>query len=130
MIVLDANVIIAYLDGKNVHHQRAEELLAREIDDDLGVNSAVPLPTSPSTRGLHCPNVVGASSTCTQICPRPALMPQHRMRCSISFQTSRWRSGDSVCQKCCGLGAAHWGRASHAERETHLLTQRTRTAAW
>lgn len=39
MIVLDANVIIAYLDGKDVHHQRAEELLAREIDDDFGANS-------------------------------------------------------------------------------------------
>ncbi len=38
MIVLDANVLIAYLDGKNVHHARAEELLAREIDDDFGVN--------------------------------------------------------------------------------------------
>lgn len=36
MIVLDANVIIAYLDGKDAHHQRAEELLAREIDDDFG----------------------------------------------------------------------------------------------
>lgn len=39
MIVLDANVIIAYLDGENVHHQRAEELLALEIDDDFGANS-------------------------------------------------------------------------------------------
>lgn len=39
MIVPDANVIIAYLDGENVHHQRAEELLAREIDDDFGANS-------------------------------------------------------------------------------------------
>lgn len=39
MIVLDASVIIAYLDGNDVHHQRAEELLAREIGDDFGVNS-------------------------------------------------------------------------------------------
>lgn len=39
MIVLDANVLIAYLDGKNTHHGRAEELLAREIDEDFGANS-------------------------------------------------------------------------------------------
>ena len=39
MIVLDADVIIAYLDGKNAHNQRAEELLAREIDDDFRANS-------------------------------------------------------------------------------------------
>lgn len=39
MIVLDANVIIAYLDGQNIHHQRADRLLTREIDDDFGVNS-------------------------------------------------------------------------------------------
>lgn len=39
MIVLDASVIIAYLDAENVHHGRAETLLAREIDDEFGVNS-------------------------------------------------------------------------------------------
>lgn len=39
MIVLDANVLIAYLDDQHVHHRRAEELLAREIDDDFGANS-------------------------------------------------------------------------------------------
>lgn len=38
MIVLDANVIIAYLDGADPHHARAEELLAREVDDDFGAN--------------------------------------------------------------------------------------------
>lgn len=39
MIVLDANVLIAYLDGDNVHHDRATELLRREVDDDFGLNS-------------------------------------------------------------------------------------------
>lgn len=39
MIALDANVLIAFLDGENAHHQRAEELLAREIDEDFGANS-------------------------------------------------------------------------------------------
>lgn len=39
MIVLDASVIIAYLDGENTQHPRSEELLAREIDEDFGVNS-------------------------------------------------------------------------------------------
>lgn len=39
MIVLDASVIIAYLDGEDQHHERAEQLLAEEIDDDFGANS-------------------------------------------------------------------------------------------
>lgn len=39
MIVLDASVIIAYLDSEDHHHVRAEALLAREIDEDFGANS-------------------------------------------------------------------------------------------
>lgn len=39
MIVLDASVLIAYLDSDDDHHERAEELLAREIDDEFAVNS-------------------------------------------------------------------------------------------
>ena len=38
MIVLDASVIIAYLDRHDAQHTRAEELLAREIDDDFAAN--------------------------------------------------------------------------------------------
>lgn len=38
MIVLDASVLIAYLDREDVRHTRAEALLAREIDDDFAVN--------------------------------------------------------------------------------------------
>lgn len=39
MIVLDASVLIAYLDGDDEHHADAERLLAREVDDDFGANS-------------------------------------------------------------------------------------------
>lgn len=39
MIVLDASVLIAYLDGDDNHHDRAYTLLAREVDDDFAVNS-------------------------------------------------------------------------------------------
>lgn len=39
MIVLDASVLIAYLDGDDDHHPAAETMLTRAIDDDLGVNS-------------------------------------------------------------------------------------------
>ncbi|HET9731991.1 MAG TPA: type II toxin-antitoxin system VapC family toxin [Acidimicrobiales bacterium] len=38
MIVLDASVLIAYLEGEDEHHGAAEALLAREIDDDFGAN--------------------------------------------------------------------------------------------
>ena len=38
MIVLDASVLIAYLDNNDRHHDAAEALLERAIDDDLGAN--------------------------------------------------------------------------------------------
>lgn len=38
MIVLDASVLIAYLDADDDHHQAAEALLAGAIDDNLGAN--------------------------------------------------------------------------------------------
>ncbi|MGH3765120.1 MAG: type II toxin-antitoxin system VapC family toxin [Pseudonocardiaceae bacterium] len=38
MIVLDASVLIAYLDSDDDHHMAAETLLAGAIDDDLGAN--------------------------------------------------------------------------------------------
>ncbi|MET3804986.1 putative nucleic acid-binding protein [Nakamurella sp. UYEF19] len=39
MIVLDASVLIACLDGQDNHHARAEALLSREIDDDFAFSS-------------------------------------------------------------------------------------------
>ncbi len=39
MIVLDASVLIAYLDRDDNRHTRASTLLAREIDDDFAANS-------------------------------------------------------------------------------------------
>lgn len=39
VIVLDASVLIAYLDGEDDHHAAAEELLAQAIEDDLAANS-------------------------------------------------------------------------------------------
>ena len=38
MIVLDASVLIAYLDAEDVQHHKAESLLAREIDDEFAAN--------------------------------------------------------------------------------------------
>lgn len=38
MIVLDASVLIAYLDSDDDHHVAAGTLLASAVDDDLGVN--------------------------------------------------------------------------------------------
>lgn len=39
MIVLDASVLIAYLDAEDELHAAAEALLARAIDDELAINS-------------------------------------------------------------------------------------------
>lgn len=38
MIVLDASVLIGYLDASDAHHGRAAALLTREVDDDFAVN--------------------------------------------------------------------------------------------
>ncbi|MGH3447668.1 MAG: type II toxin-antitoxin system VapC family toxin [Nocardioidaceae bacterium] len=38
-MVLDASVLIGYLDGDDVHHTRAEAVLTREVDDDFAANS-------------------------------------------------------------------------------------------
>lgn len=38
MIVLDASVLIAYLDAEDAQHHTAESLLAREIDDQFAAN--------------------------------------------------------------------------------------------
>lgn len=39
MIVLDASVLIAFLDGDDHFHRRAHTLLVDQIDEDLAVNS-------------------------------------------------------------------------------------------
>lgn len=39
MIVLDASVLIAYLDGADAHHRAAEELLVEAADDALGAST-------------------------------------------------------------------------------------------
>jgi predicted nucleic acid-binding protein len=38
VIVLDASVLIAFLDAADAHHERAVTLLSQEIDDDFAVN--------------------------------------------------------------------------------------------
>jgi predicted nucleic acid-binding protein len=38
LIVLDAAVLVAYLDAADEHHHRAERLLAERIDDDFAIN--------------------------------------------------------------------------------------------
>lgn len=39
MIVLDASVLVAYLDGEDRHHATAETLLAQAIEDDFAANT-------------------------------------------------------------------------------------------
>jgi predicted nucleic acid-binding protein len=38
VIVLDASVLVGYLDAADRHHDAAEELIAGALDDDLGAN--------------------------------------------------------------------------------------------
>lgn len=39
LIVLDASVLIAFLNDGDAHHERAMTLLSREIDDQFGAHS-------------------------------------------------------------------------------------------
>lgn len=39
MILLDASVLIAYLDGEDSHHAAAERLLAQAIEDELAAST-------------------------------------------------------------------------------------------
>lgn len=39
MIVLDASVLIAYLGGRDSHHLRAHDLLARAIDEEFAAST-------------------------------------------------------------------------------------------
>jgi predicted nucleic acid-binding protein len=39
VIVLDASVLIAFLDGEDNHRATAEQLLTQAVDEDLAVNS-------------------------------------------------------------------------------------------
>jgi predicted nucleic acid-binding protein len=39
VIVLDANVLIAYLDRADSHHDAAQALLEAALEDEIGVNS-------------------------------------------------------------------------------------------
>jgi predicted nucleic acid-binding protein len=39
VILLDASVLIAYLDSEDAHHADAERLLAATIDDEFAVNT-------------------------------------------------------------------------------------------
>lgn len=38
MIVLDASVLIGYLDADDAHHRKATQLLEREADEDFALN--------------------------------------------------------------------------------------------
>jgi hypothetical protein len=60
VMVLDASVLIAYLDSDDRHHAAAETLLAREIDDDVAVTHSRSLRCSLGRHGRafwtrHCP---------------------------------------------------------------------------
>ena len=55
MIVLDASVLIGYLDAGDAHHQRAAALLTREVDEDLAINllALAEILVAPTPSGQH-----------------------------------------------------------------------------
>ncbi len=80
MIVLDASVLIAYLDADDSHHLAAQSLLLEAVDDDLGVNTltlaevlVVPArvgrlaPTQAALRGLEVEELPFPSDTAIRL---------------------------------------------------------------
>lgn len=55
MIVLDASVLIGYLDAANAHHRLATALLTREVDEDLAANllTVAEILVAPTRTGQH-----------------------------------------------------------------------------
>lgn len=55
MIVLDASVLIGYLDATDAHHERAVALLTREVEEDLAANilTVAEILVAPTRSGQH-----------------------------------------------------------------------------
>jgi predicted nucleic acid-binding protein len=55
VIVLDASVLISYLNAGDAHHHRATARLTREIDDDFAVNllTLAEILVAPTRTGQH-----------------------------------------------------------------------------
>lgn len=74
MIVLDASVLIAYLDDTDEHHERAVDLLAREIDQDLAVSTITlgEVLVGPSRTGRLAPVVAAVNGLAIREIPLQA----------------------------------------------------------
>ena len=107
MIVLDASVLIAYLDAEDAQHQQAESLLEREIDDEFAVN---PLTLAEV--------LVGPSRTGRLDATRSALRASRGRRTAVSCRhrcsagPAARRHGFADARLLCLAGRARHGRAS------------------
>lgn len=73
MIVLDASVLIGYLDAGDAHHDRALDLLTREIDDDFAVNllTLAEILVAPTRTGRHDTVLAALSDLAVETLPFP-----------------------------------------------------------
>ena len=115
MIVLDASVLIAYLDAEDAQHQRAESLLAREIDDEFAAN---PLTLAEV--------LVGPSRTGRLEATRSALreleVAEQPFPANTSFRLARLRADTGLrMPDCCVLLAAQDTAARVAAFDERLI---------
>lgn len=116
MIVLDASVLIAYLDGTDVHHGRAVDLLAREIDQELGVSTLTlgEVLVGPTRTGRRAPVLAAVNGLAIRELPMPAGAAEDLARLRVETPL---RMPD-----CCVLLAAERSGATIASFDERLVS--------
>ena len=115
MIVLDASVLIAYLDAEDAQHHKAESLLAREIDDEFATN---PLTLAEV--------LVGPSRTGRLDAARSALqeleVAEQPFPADTAVRLARWRADTGLrMPDCCVLLTAQDAGARIAAFDERLI---------
>ncbi|MCW2649887.1 MAG: hypothetical protein JWR32_863 [Mycobacterium sp.] len=122
MIVLDASVLIAFLDGDDTHHAAAQQLLTHTADDDLAVNSLTlaEVLVAPIRTGRLDPTLAALHALEVQELAFPA---------GTAVQLAQLRAATGLkMPDCCVLLAAEGAAASVAsfdERLAHTAEMRT-----
>ncbi len=114
MIVLDANVLIAYLDAEDAHHVRAEALLVAHVDEAL---AASPVTLAEVLVGPARTGRMGAASTAIEeLGVRELALPSGAATVLASL---RARTGLKL-PDCCVLLAGQQGQAAVATFDQRL----------
>jgi predicted nucleic acid-binding protein len=119
VIVFDASVLIAFLDGSDLHHDTAVELLERELDDEFAANplTLAEVLVGPARAG-HAAAALAALHD-LEVAEQP-FPPETPLRLAELRAATGLRMPD-----CCVLLAAQEAPARVASFDTRLLSAAT-----